>query len=471
VENVHVLVVGDVMLDRYWRADAQRISPEAPVPVASINDTHDRAGGAANVAQNISTLGSQATLIGVVGDDDEGKEIQQLLNKQNINTEFVKDKSIRTTSKIRIVSRNQQLIRLDFDGAAHASANAVESKFSQCIKNASIVILSDYGKGVLENVQAIISCARAEGKRVIVDPKGDNFEKYKNASVITPNYSEFCAVAGDCHSEDEIHSKAQDICRQYNFEALLITRSEKGMTLVMHDGKVMHIPAQVREVYDVTGAGDTVISAFSISLAANDDFEQAARVANIAASIVVGKFGAATVTQEELTHGLLSYECPTSKLVSADLLSKKIEDAHVKNKVVVFTNGCFDVLHKGHAYLLREAATLGDIVIVALNSDDSVRRLKGDNRPINTLQDRAEMLSYFSSVDWVVSFDEDTPDNIISRLNPDVLVKGGDYTPEEIIGADHVIKHGGTVKVIPFVDGYSTSNIISSIADKISSSD
>ena len=459
------------MLDRYWRADAQRISPEAPVPVASINDTHDRAGGAANVAQNISALGSRVTIIGVVGDDDDGREIQQLLNKQNINTEFITDNSIRTTSKIRIVSRNQQLIRLDFDDAAYASSKAVESRFSQAIKNSSIVVLSDYGKGVLDNVQAIISLAKAEGKRVVIDPKGDNFEKYANASVITPNYSEFCAVAGVCHSEGEIHAKAQEICRQYNFEALLITRSEKGMTLVMHDGKVIHIPAQVKEVYDVTGAGDTVISSFAISLAANNDFEQAAHVANIAASIVVGKFGAATVSQEELTHGLLSYECPASKLVSADLLVKKVEDAHAKNKVVVFTNGCFDVLHKGHAYLLREAATLGDLVIVALNSDDSVKRLKGDNRPINTLQDRAEMLSYFSSVDWVVSFDEDTPADIISRLNPDVLVKGGDYAPEQIVGADHVTKHGGEVKVIPFVDGYSTSNIISSIADKTSIAD
>ena len=471
MNSVSVLVVGDVMLDRYWRADAKRISPEAPVPVASINDTHDRAGGAANVAQNISSLGSQATLIGVIGDDDEGNEIQQLLNQQNIETEFVIEKSIRTTSKIRIVSRNQQLIRLDFDDAANNCVNDVESKFSEFVKNASIVILSDYGKGVLDNVQTIISLARAEGKRVIIDPKGENFEKYKNASVVTPNYSEFCAVVGDCQSEEEIHNKARGLCEQLNFEALLITRSEKGMTLVMKNGKVVHFPAQVREVYDVTGAGDTVISAFSLSLAANDDFEQAAHVANIAASIVVGKFGAATVTQEELAHGLLSYECPASKLVSTDLLTKKIEDAHVKNKVVVFTNGCFDVLHKGHAHLLREAATLGDIVIVALNSDDSVRRLKGENRPINTLQDRAEMLSYFSSVDWIVSFEEDTPEDLISRLNPDILVKGGDYSPDEIVGASHVKQRGGEVRIIPFMDGYSTSNIISSIADKNSSPD
>ena len=250
------------------------------------------------------------------------------------------------------------------------------------------------------------------------------------------------------------------------FEAILITRSEKGMTLVMQDGRVSNFPAQMREVYDVTGAGDTVISAFAMSLAAENDFEQATQVANIAASIVVSKFGAATVTAEELTQGMLNYEFPGSKLISRDSLVKRIEDAHAKGKKVIFTNGCFDVLHKGHAHLLREAAALGDIMVVALNSDDSVTRLKGEGRPVNNLQDRAEMLSYFSSVDWVVSFEEDTPEELIKVISPDVLVKGGDYSPEEIVGADFIKQRGGQVKVIPFVEGYSTSKIISSIVEK-----
>ena len=464
--DVHVLVVGDVMLDRYWHADANRISPEAPVPIASITDTHDRAGGAANVAQNISSLGSQVTLLGAIGEDQEGIALQQLLHKQNINTNLVSSSSIRTTSKIRIVSRNQQLIRLDFDDKAHSCSADVEQAFSASVEQCSIVILSDYGKGVLTDAQAIIQSAQANNKKVIVDPKGTDFSKYKNASVITPNYSEFCAVVGECDSEQDIYQKAQDLCVENNFEALLITRSEKGMTLVMKDGGVTNFPAQMREVYDVTGAGDTVISAFAMSLAADGDFNQAARVANIAASIVVGKFGAATVSAEELTHGMLSYECPNSKLVSSDFLARRIEDAHTKKQTVVFTNGCFDVLHKGHAHLLREASTFGDMVVVALNSDESVRRLKGDDRPINNLQDRAEMLSYFSSVDWVVSFDDDTPEAVIKKLNPDVLVKGGDYQPDAIVGADYVQKRGGEVKIVPFVDGYSTSNIISSIINK-----
>jgi D-beta-D-heptose 7-phosphate kinase / D-beta-D-heptose 1-phosphate adenosyltransferase len=464
--DVHVLVVGDVMLDRYWHADANRISPEAPVPVASITDTHDRAGGAANVAQNISSLGLQVTLLGAIGDDQEGAALQAILQMQNIQANLISSSTIRTTSKIRIVSRNQQLIRLDFDDSAHSCKAEVEKAFSVSVKNCSIIILSDYGKGVLANAQTIIQVAQDNNKKVIVDPKGADFSKYKNASVITPNYSEFCAVVGECNSEQEIYQKAQNLCVENNFEALLITRSEKGMTLVMQDGTATNFPAQMREVYDVTGAGDTVIAAFAMSLAADGDFNQAARVANIAASIVVGKFGAATVSVEELTHGMLSYECPNSKLVNSDFLAKRIEDAHAKKQAVVFTNGCFDVLHKGHAHLLREASTFGDMVVVALNSDASVRRLKGDDRPINSLQDRAEMLSYFSSVDWVVSFDEDTPEKLIKKLNPDVLVKGGDYQSDEVVGADYVQKRGGEVKIISFVDGYSTSNIISSIINK-----
>ena len=464
--NVHVLVVGDVMLDRYWHADANRISPEAPVPVASIKDTHDRAGGAANVALNISSLGAQATLLGVVGEDSEGVSLQTLLEQNQIKSKLIASDSVRTTSKIRIVSRNQQLIRLDFDDKAHDCASKISKQYSEIIDSASIVIFSDYGKGVLSNAQSMIQTARDAGKRIIVDPKGSDFSIYKNASVVTPNYSEFCAVVGECDSEQEIYDKAKKLCEVYKFEALLITRSEKGMTLVMRDGSVSNFPAQMREVYDVTGAGDTVISAFAMSLAADNNFEQAAKVANIAASIVVSKFGAATVSIEELTQGMLNYEYPSSKLISSELLQKRIEDAHAKGKEVVFTNGCFDVLHKGHAHLLREAAALGDMLVVALNTDNSVARLKGEGRPVNNLQDRAEMLSYFTSVDWVVSFDEDTPEELIKLLLPDVLVKGGDYSPEDIIGSEFIKQHGGQVKVIPFVDGYSTSKIISSIVDK-----
>lgn len=464
--DAQVLVVGDVMLDRYWQADADRISPEAPVPVASVNATHERLGGAANVAQNINALGASATLIAVTGKDEDGRILTNLLRHQAIDTRFIIDDALRTTAKIRVVSRNQQLMRLDFDGCAHACEEAVLRAFSAGIENASIVILSDYGKGVLADPEAMIATARKYARPVIVDPKGTDFAKYRHATVITPNFSEFCAVVGECRSEQEIYHKARQLCRQFGFQALLITRSEKGMTLVKRAGRASHFAAHMREVYDVTGAGDTVISAFALSLVADNDFEKAAHAANVAAGIVVGKFGAATVSAEELTRGLFDHARPATKLVSQELLVKRMQDARAKNKTVVFTNGCFDVLHKGHACLLRQAATYGDILIVALNSDASVRRLKGSDRPINNLQDRAEMLSHFASVDCVVAFDEDTPEALIKALRPNVLVKGGDYSAEQIAGAEYVRRNGGQVKTVTLVAGYSTSNIISSITDK-----
>ncbi len=454
------------MLDRYWHADAHRISPEAPVPVASINETHDRAGGASNVALNIQSLGSKVILMGAVGEDQEGTILQNLLDIENIQVRLVSHPSIRTTSKIRIVSRNQQLIRLDFDDNAKACRDDIQRIFSTAVAECSIVLLSDYGKGVLDQPQTFIQQAKKHHKRVVVDPKGSDFSKYRDASVVTPNFSEFCEVVGSCHSEREIYDKAQQLCSENNFEALLITRSEKGMTLVMHDGTVTNFPAKVREVYDVTGAGDTVISAFAMSLARDQDLNQAAHVANIAASIVVGKFGAATVSTEELAHGMLSYESSSSKLVSSDFLVKRIEDAHNKKQTVVFTNGCFDVLHKGHAHLLRQASNYGDMVVLGLNSDNSVKRLKGEGRPVNSLADRAEMLSYFPGVDWIVEFDEDTPEALIKTLNPDVIMKGGDYKVEDVVGADYVTARGGKVVIVPFVDGYSTSQMITSIINK-----
>ena len=453
------------MLDRYWRADADRISPEAPVPVARVSDTQDRMGGAANVAQNISSLGGKAELLGVAGNDAEGLVLESLLRQHNIQASIVKSDTIRTTSKIRIVSRNQQLIRLDFDDRADQFGNEVAEAFASCVNNHEIVVLSDYGKGVLSDPQNIIAVARECGKKVVVDPKGNDFAKYRDATVITPNYSEFCAVVGECASEQEIREKAQQLCQQLSIEALLITRSEQGMTLVKQSGETANFPAQVREVYDVTGAGDTVISVFAMSLAIDGDLEQAARVANVAAGIVVGKFGAATLTAEELQQGLLNYEFPSSKLISDQLLAQKIADAQAKGDKVVLTNGCFDVLHKGHTHLLRQAESFGDMVVVALNSDESVRRLKGSDRPINNLQDRAEMLSHLSPVDWVVSFEQDTPLELIETLQPDVLVKGGDYTIDEIVGAEVVTQRGGEVKIVPFVEGYSTSKLISSIVD------
>lgn len=454
------------MLDRYWRADAERISPEAPVPVAKITDLEDRLGGAANVAQNITALAGAVSLVSVTGVDTESEVLENLLHANDVATSLVKEQTLRTTAKIRVVSRNQQLIRLDFDDNAASFSSQVATAVATQIDHCDIVLLSDYGKGVLANPQSIIELARQHNKKIVVDPKGTDFSKYKNASVITPNFAEFSAVVGACDSEQEIQQKAQQLCTELNLEALLITRSAQGMTLVMRSGEITHLPAQVREVYDVTGAGDTVIAVFAMWLAKQENYEQAAQVANVAASIVVGKFGAASISKDELTHALLHYEYPQSKLIGYDLILEKIQQARRRQQKIVFTNGCFDVLHKGHAHLLHQAANFGDVLIVGLNTDNSVRKLKGEDRPINSLEDRAEMLSHLASVDWVVAFDEATPLQLILDLKPDVLVKGGDYALEQIVGSKEVIQAGGEVKVIPIVEGYSTTSIIAAINDK-----
>jgi D-beta-D-heptose 7-phosphate kinase/D-beta-D-heptose 1-phosphate adenosyltransferase len=462
----NILVVGDVMLDRYWHADTDRISPEAPVPVAKIKNIQDRPGGAANVAQNISILNGVAQLIGVTGDDAEAVALQDLLATRDVELDLIKNNQLRTTAKIRVVSRNQQLLRLDFDDGAHANVEQVISAVAAKIADCDIVLLSDYGKGVLSDPQAIIQLANQHNKKTIVDPKGTDFSKYRDASVITPNYPEFCAVVGECKDEQEIHSKAIALCKQLNLQALLITRSAEGMSLVTQAGDITTFPAQVREVYDVTGAGDTVIAVFALWLARGFPLAEAAKIANVAASIVVGKFGASTVTIEELEQALLGYDYPQSKLIELSLLVEKVDEARKQNRRIVFTNGCFDVLHKGHAYLLHQAAQHGDMLIVGLNSDGSVRALKGSERPINNLQDRAEMLSHLNTVDWVVAFEDETPLALIKALRPDVLIKGGDYNVDQIVGADYIQALGGEVKTIPIIEGYSTTKIINTMSNK-----
>lgn len=464
--NTRVLVVGDVMLDRYWHADTERISPEAPVPVAKINTIQDRPGGAANVAQNISILDGLVTLVGVTGNDAESVVLEELLAASDVELGLIKSEQLRTTAKIRVVSRSQQLLRLDFDDGADANSEQVVSAVADKISACDIVLLSDYGKGVLSDPQTIIQLANQYNKKIIVDPKGNDFSKYRNASVITPNYAEFCAVVGECKNEDEIHAKAVQLCQQLDLEALLITRSADGMSLVTQAGEVTTFAAQVREVYDVTGAGDTVIAVFSMWLARGNSLAQAAKVANVAASIVVGKFGASTVAADELEQALLGYDHPQSKLITLPLLLEKVQQARKQSRRIVFTNGCFDVLHKGHAYLLHQAARYGDLLIVGLNDDESVRILKGAERPINNLQDRAEMLSHLASVDWVVAFNEETPLDLIKTLKPDVLIKGGDYTIDQIVGADHIQAQGGEVITIPVVEGYSTTKIINTMSSK-----
>lgn len=464
IGNGAVLVVGDVMLDRYWKGDCNRISPESPVPVVNVNNVEDRAGGAANVALNIKEYNTKTRLMSVVGNDNEGLELKALIESKNVNCDFVVEENIPTITKLRVLSRNQQLIRLDFEESNFSGSNELLEQFRNRIEDVDVIVLSDYAKGCLSHVEKLIAFANEKGKTVLIDPKGKDFSKYKGATLLTPNFSEFETVVGKCESEEQIKQRALELIKNLSLDALLVTRSENGMSLFKRNGEVFHIPALAKDVYDVTGAGDTVIGTIAACLAANMPIEEAINVANVAASIVVGKMGTATVSLSELNSAL-------KPMVGHDLLKSngfesvksEILQAQSENKRVVFTNGCFDIIHPGHVKYLAEAKREGDFLVVALNSDDSVRRLKGDGRPVNDLQHRIDVIAGLKSVDWVVFFEEDTPLEIIDYLRPDVLVKGGDYNLDEIIGAELVQSYGGKVKALNFEDGFSTTNIINSI--------
>jgi len=456
-----VVVAGDLMLDRYWSGSTGRISPEAPVPVVRVDEMQERAGGAANVVLNVTALGGQALIAGVIGSDEAGDALEHLLRKETgVERLLVRTDKAPTITKLRVLSRHQQLIRLDFEsGAAEHYHLSVTPTLQQHLAKAHVVVLSDYGKGALTAPQEIIQAARAIGKPVLVDPKRCDFEAYVGASLITPNMSEFEAVVGPCHNEQDIVSKASALMQAHDIEALLVTRSEKGMSLLRRDHAPLHIPTQVRDVFDVTGAGDTVIATMAVAIASGLDWEDAAHLANFAAGIVVGKLGAATASIEELRHTLAGLEESQRGVLDEPDLLQAVADARAQGESVVMTNGCFDILHAGHVTYLEQAARLGDRLIVAVNNDASVTRLKGSGRPVVPLAQRMAVLAGLAAVDWVVPFSEDTPERLICAVRPDCLVKGGDYTPEAIAGHQCAKE----VQVLSFVAGHSTSNIIKRI--------
>lgn len=467
-KDARVLVVGDLMLDRYWHGPTSRISPEAPVPVVHVDEIEERPGGAGNVALNIAMLGAQCTLIGLTGDDEAATALEKRLKSSGVKTRFVRLKENATVTKLRVMSRHQQLIRLDFeDGFIGSDLSQLETEFEQLLGEHDIVVCSDYGKGCLRNIQSLIAQCRKKNIPVLIDPKGRDFEKYRGATLITPNLSEFEDVVGECHNDDELVSKAQELCAQCELDGLLITRSEKGMTLVESGKDVLHLPTHAREVYDVTGAGDTVISSLAAALAAGQTKVQATAIANLAAGIVVGKLGTASVTVHELQHAVRDQMEIERGVTTADNLHELINTCKQNGERVVMTNGCFDILHAGHVTYLEQARRLGDRLIVAVNDDASVKRLKGKERPVNVLERRMAVLAGLESVDWVIPFTEDTPENVICMIKPDVLVKGGDYKPDEIAGASCVKKAGGEVVVLDFVEGCSTSRLIDTIRDRI----
>ena len=459
-----VLVLGDVMLDRYWFGATNRISPEAPVPVVKVQDIEERACGAANVAMNIASLNVPVALHGLIGRDDAGNALDKLLNSHNIENHCVAVDTHPTITKLRILSRHQQLLRLDFEEGFHnVDSQPLLTKLSQEITAYGALILSDYGKGTLESVQQMIQIARKANVPVLIDPKGTDFERYRGATLLTPNMSEFEAVVGHCKDDDDIVAKGLKMIADFDLSALLVTRSEKGMTLLRPNQAPYHLPTQAKEVYDVTGAGDTVISVLATAIADGRPYEEACYLANAAAGVVVGKLGTSTITPVELENAIHQRATTGFGVVSEAELKEIVHDAKNRSEKIVMTNGCFDILHPGHVSYLENARKLGDRLIVAVNTDESVKRLKGEARPINHLAARMAVLAGLASVDWVVPFDEDTPQRLISEILPDLLVKGGDYKPEEIAGSQEVWANGGEVQVLNFENGCSTTNVIKKI--------
>lgn len=459
-----VLIVGDVMLDRYWYGPTGRISPEAPVPVVKVENNEERPGGAANVAMNIASLGGHAHLIGLTGDDEPAQVLTETLSALDVSCDFVALPDYPTVTKLRVLSRGQQLIRLDFEEAfENVDPALVQERMARALPQVGAVVLSDYAKGALEHVQDLIQQARAANVPVFIDPKGANFERYRGATLLTPNMAEFELVVGKVRSEEDLVNKGLKLIEEFDFEALLITRSENGMTLLRRDQEPFHLPTQAKEVFDVTGAGDTVISVLAASVSAGKALDEACALANAAAGVVVGKLGTSTVSTIELAEAIHGSKDTDYGVISEAALIDAVKRAQAAGEKVVMTNGCFDILHAGHVSYLNHAAELGDRLIVAVNTDESVKRLKGPGRPVNPTDRRMAVLAGLGAVDWVVPFSEDTPQRLIATVLPDLLVKGGDYKPEEIAGGQEVIANGGEVRVLNFEDGCSTTEIIDAI--------
>ncbi|MFZ2288208.1 MAG: bifunctional D-glycero-beta-D-manno-heptose-7-phosphate kinase/D-glycero-beta-D-manno-heptose 1-phosphate adenylyltransferase HldE [Halopseudomonas yangmingensis] len=461
-----VLVVGDVMLDRYWHGPTRRISPEAPVPVVKVEQIEDRPGGAGNVALNIAALGAPAWLVGVTGRDEAAESLRQRLEAAGVFCAFQQQEGVPTITKLRVMSRHQQLLRMDFEEPFITDGEALAADVAGLLERVRVMILSDYGKGALVNHQQLIALARERGVPVLADPKGADFSIYRGASLITPNLAEFEAVVGHCASEQELVEKGLALIAELDLGALLVTRSEHGMTLLRRNEAPLHLPARAREVFDVTGAGDTVISTLATALAAGEDYPQAVALANLAAGIVVGKLGTATVSAPELRRVVQRDQGSERGVLSVEQLQQAVEDARAHGERIVFTNGCFDIIHAGHVGYLEEARSLGDRLIVAINDDASVTRLKGPGRPINSVDRRMTVLAGLGAVDWVVSFAEDTPESLLEKIRPDVLVKGGDYSVDQVVGAPIVRAHGGEVAVLNFVESCSTTAIVEQIRNR-----
>jgi len=464
--RARVLVAGDLMLDRYWSGTTRRISPEAPVPVVLVGAMEDRPGGAANVALNLAALGCQTMVAGITGDDEAAEILSIRLADAGVDARLHRRRDLPTITKLRVLSHHQQLIRLDFEQSlAPQGQDPLPALVDGLLLKTDLLVLSDYAKGTLANPRPLIEAARRQDKQVLIDPKGRDFDRYRGATLLTPNRSELEEVVGALEDDAALIEKGQGLRAHLGLGALLVTLGERGMLLlrggVPTDEAALHLPTRAREVYDVTGAGDTVIATLAAALAAGVELAEACTLANCAAGLAVGKLGTAAVSARELERARMGSEWHT--ILDQESLVSAVAEARAQGERVVMTNGCFDILHQGHVAYLQQARRLGDRLVVAVNDDDSVRRLKGLDRPINGVESRMAVLAGLASVDWVCPFGEDTPEDLICRVRPDVLVKGGDYRPDQIAGAECVRRAGGEVRVLPFLPGHSTSRIIGDI--------
>jgi D-beta-D-heptose 7-phosphate kinase/D-beta-D-heptose 1-phosphate adenosyltransferase len=465
--ELKVLVVGDIMLDRYIHGEVERISPEAPVPVLRHAQRYERAGGAANVAMNLAGLGCQAILAGFWGSDPEQKEIKALLDRAGVDTVGVVSSSLPTISKTRIVGRTQQLLRLDIESRETPPAVELDrlvERATSLVDKVHAVILSDYAKGALSRsvCEALIRAATTKGIPLLADPKTPDLSKYAGATSVCPNLSELSVATGiPAHHTESLLEAGQLQVAKHSIQFLTVTMSEKGVAVLWPE-KRYHSPARAREVFDVSGAGDTVIATLAASLAGGLQVETAVDLANLAAGIVVGKMGTVPVAQHELIAALTPSTnlAAGEKVLDRDRIVKRVAEWRASGETIVFTNGCFDLLHVGHITLLEDCRRFGTKLVLGLNADASVCRLKGPSRPIVGENERARVLAALAAVDAVVLFEEDTPLELIRELRPDVLVKGGDYTIETVVGHEEVQEAGGRVEIVPTVEGFSTTNIV-----------
>lgn len=474
-----VLVVGDVMLDRYQWGTVSRISPEAPVPILKHNESTKILGGAGNVAANLAGLNCSVTLIGVTGADESGEALKRLLDDNNIKDKTLTDSTRVTTTKTRVMADEKQLLRIDNekpDTLSPKTLNSLLELFQKELLNCQAVILSDYCKGIFQTqslTQEFIALCREHNLPVLIDPKGTDWRHYAGATCLTPNIAELELISGTKVSDD-VHvllKTARAIRKSYNIERCLVTRGSNGVCLIDKDDSCHLIPAKAHEVFDVSGAGDTVIATLGAAIATGTSFEEAARIANHAAGIVVGKLGTQPIKFSELysdlrTHGIEKHSYNSSKIVELADAILQVESWKDHKKSIVFTNGCFDLLHPGHIKLLHQARALGDRLIIGLNADSSIKRLKGNHRPILNEEERATMLSALGYVDLIVFFDDDTPLQLITSLKPDILVKGADYDIDEVVGKEVVESYGGQIKLISILKGYSTTKFIEKFNSK-----